>query len=88
MDRVVGGKFKLGRKIGCGSFGEIYLGDSFIHSFPYPAAPPIPSVLASLTVCCVVLGLTDRAHAATAAAAALVLQPRTSTPTRSSPSNS
>ncbi|KAL8191928.1 hypothetical protein R6Q57_028659 [Mikania cordata] len=26
MDRVVGGKFKLGRKIGSGSFGELYLG--------------------------------------------------------------
>ncbi|XP_057781551.1 casein kinase 1-like protein 10 [Salvia miltiorrhiza] len=26
MDHVVGGKFKLGRKIGCGSFGELYLG--------------------------------------------------------------
>ncbi|KAJ1281861.1 hypothetical protein BS78_03G006000 [Paspalum vaginatum] len=25
MDRIVGGKFRLGRKIGCGSFGEIYL---------------------------------------------------------------
>ncbi|KAK3163216.1 hypothetical protein QOZ80_1AG0000790 [Eleusine coracana subsp. coracana] len=25
MDRIVGGKFKLGRKIGCGSFGVIYL---------------------------------------------------------------
>lgn len=22
----MGGKFKLGRKIGCGSFGELYLG--------------------------------------------------------------
>jgi casein kinase 1 epsilon len=26
MDHVVGGKFKLGRKIGSGSFGELYLG--------------------------------------------------------------
>ncbi|KAL2463137.1 casein kinase I [Forsythia ovata] len=26
MDRVIGGKFKLGRKIGSGSFGELYLG--------------------------------------------------------------
>lgn len=28
MDHVVGGKFKLGRKIGCGSFGELFLGTS------------------------------------------------------------
>ncbi|GER24944.1 casein kinase I [Striga asiatica] len=26
MDHVVGGKYKLGRKIGCGSFGELFLG--------------------------------------------------------------
>lgn len=26
MDLVVGGKFKLGRKIGSGSFGELHLG--------------------------------------------------------------
>ncbi|CAA2967865.1 casein kinase I-like [Olea europaea subsp. europaea] len=26
MDHVVGGKFKLGRKIGSGSFGELFLG--------------------------------------------------------------
>lgn len=26
IDHVVGGKFKLGRKIGSGSFGELYLG--------------------------------------------------------------
>jgi hypothetical protein len=27
MDRVVGGKFKLEKKIGCGSFGELFLGE-------------------------------------------------------------
>lgn len=26
MERIIGGKFKLGRKIGGGSFGEIFLG--------------------------------------------------------------
>lgn len=32
MDHVIGGKFKLGRKIGSGSFGELYLGVHFINS--------------------------------------------------------
>lgn len=27
MERIIGGKYKLGRKIGGGSFGEIFLGD-------------------------------------------------------------
>lgn len=26
-DRVVGGNFKMGRKIGAGSFGELFLGE-------------------------------------------------------------
>ena len=26
MDHIVGGKFKLGKKIGSGSFGELFLG--------------------------------------------------------------
>lgn len=33
MDHVVGGKFKLGRKIGSGSFGELYLGRFFLKNF-------------------------------------------------------
>jgi hypothetical protein len=29
MERIIGGKYKLGRKIGGGSFGEIFLGFVF-----------------------------------------------------------
>ena len=33
MDHVIGGKFKLGRKIGSGSFGELYLGNFSSYAF-------------------------------------------------------
>lgn len=33
MEPRVGNKFKLGRKIGSGSFGEIYLGSFIYFSF-------------------------------------------------------
>lgn len=36
MDRVVGGKYKLGRKLGSGSFGELFLGiESFFLVYVY-----------------------------------------------------
>lgn len=47
MDRIVGGKFKLGRKIGCGSFGEIYLGE---RPDPLFLPPFLPS--ARWVACC------------------------------------
>jgi hypothetical protein len=40
MDRIVGGKFKLGKKIGCGSFGVIYLGQRSPGSPPGVSFPP------------------------------------------------
>lgn len=33
IDHMVGGKFKLGRKIGSGSFGELFLGIKFLAVF-------------------------------------------------------
>jgi hypothetical protein len=33
MDHVVGAKFKLGKKIGSGSFGELYLGE-LLSAYP------------------------------------------------------
>lgn len=32
LETVIGGRFKLGRKIGSGSFGEIHAGTSSSHS--------------------------------------------------------
>ncbi|KAB2025435.1 hypothetical protein E1A91_D06G149900v1 [Gossypium mustelinum] len=36
MEPCVGNKFRLGRKIGSGSFGEIYLGSSHAFFLPLP----------------------------------------------------
>lgn len=43
MELRVGGKYRLGRKIGSGSFGDIYLGKSVM--------PNVPRKLQSITVC-------------------------------------
>ena len=37
MEHVIGGKFKLGRKIGSGSFGELYLGMHSVRPFSFGA---------------------------------------------------
>jgi hypothetical protein len=46
MDRIVGGKFKLGKKIGCGSFGVIYLGEPIVR-FPAPPGGSISAAASS-----------------------------------------
>ena len=51
MDHVIGGKFKLGRKIGSGSFGELYLGMQVQGLFS-----SIQSVLTTLSSVCLQLG--------------------------------
>lgn len=35
MEISEGGKFKIGRNIGSGTFGEIYLGKIFMHIIRY-----------------------------------------------------
>ena len=75
MDRIVGGKFKLGKKIGCGSFGVIYLGERSIDS------PPGFSISAtafnSLNLFCPVFN-------SVVSSMLLLVQERIWTPTRSS----
>jgi hypothetical protein len=34
MDLRVGNKYRIGRKIGSGSFGDIYLGECTLYTFP------------------------------------------------------
>lgn len=48
MERIIGGKYKLGRKIGSGSFGEIFLG--LCHSHLYSFGFKIDSYLTFLVL--------------------------------------
>lgn len=47
MDLRVGNKYRIGRKIGSGSFGDIYLGATLVPSLSSPA----PSALSFTSVC-------------------------------------
>jgi hypothetical protein len=70
MDRIVGSKYKLGRKIGSGSFGEIYLGSTSIPSTLDSLLPWLDYLVRGYYL----TGFVD-----------FYLQRRTSTRTRSSP---
>ena len=56
MELRVGNKYRLGRKIGSGSFGDIYLGTS-VHQRLRPASDPLFSMCILILRCCLSLSL-------------------------------
>ncbi|KAK8969290.1 Casein kinase I isoform delta-like [Platanthera guangdongensis] len=50
MEHVIGGKFKLGRKIGSGSFGELYLGVNILSGEEVAIKLVIPFSIVGIVV--------------------------------------
>ena len=63
MEHVIGGKFKLGRKIGSGSFGELYLGVN-VQSGEEVAVKLVFDLFFSRNLCLVVGTWEDQASSA------------------------